>query len=205
MPVKDPTEGRLIVWMTVSAIAHAAFLLLCSISLADREMPVISGENAKEAVLPEAGSSLSKPVPESAIFVCAISGTADSREKAGSDLSGNGVNSVEEILSSTAKIESGLSLGKISYRDIVLKRIKRYKYYPQLARDRGLEGEVEILFRLKRDGSLEGRASILKSTPYAVLNRAALRTLISAMPFAEFPGEVKEDELIFRIRLDYRL
>ncbi len=61
----------------------------------------------------------------------------------------------------------------------VRSRIERKKIYPDVARDLGMSGEVEVLYELDRAGNLI-RAEIVSSSGSKLLDQAALRAVKSA-------------------------
>ena len=60
------------------------------------------------------------------------------------------------------------------------------RYYPQLARNNSLYGDVRLLVKLKANGVVE-EISILASSGSEVLDRAAIESIRLASPFDPFP------------------
>ncbi len=75
-------------------------------------------------------------------------------------------------------------------------QLEAAKYYPASARRRGIVGDVEVGFAVNRVGVAE-QVLILASSGYAVLDRAALDTVVRAQPFAASGGT-------FQFRLSFR-
>lgn len=72
-----------------------------------------------------------------------------------------------------------------------LKRLEAVgnKYYPEASIRYGLYGSLRLLVAVRHDGSLED-IRVLKSSGYAVLDEAAIKTVRMAAPFAPFPAEL---------------
>jgi len=79
---------------------------------------------------------------------------------------------------------------------MVRKHLESYKYYPASARRRGIEGHVDVSFRLIPDGSAD-QVSVLHGSGYAVLDHAALETVYRAQPFPIGRGK-------YRFRLTFK-
>ncbi len=69
----------------------------------------------------------------------------------------------------------------------VRKRLEQYKYYPTSARRRGIEGAVDVSFRLNADGRAE-QVQLVSGSGYSILDDAALRTVRRAEPFPVHNG-----------------
>lgn len=78
-----------------------------------------------------------------------------------------------------------------AYLHSFLKRLEAVgnKYYPEASIRYGLYGSLRLLVAVRRDGSLE-EIRVLKSSGYAVLDEAAIKTVRMAAPFAPFPAEL---------------
>jgi len=72
-------------------------------------------------------------------------------------------------------------------------------YYPRRARKRGIEGEVVVKFRLKRDGKVETIQVITSNSD--ILSRGAVKTLQNLS--GEFPKP--NEELILTVPIGYHL
>jgi len=81
-------------------------------------------------------------------------------------------------------------------RDAVRKHLEAFKYYPASARRRGIEGDVDVSFKLVHGGAAE-QVKVLKGSGYAVLDHAALSTVARAQPFPVENG-------LFRFHLRFR-
>ena len=63
--------------------------------------------------------------------------------------------------------------------------------YPTEARNKGIEGSLQMLVTLAADGSVK-QLEILKSSGYSILDDAAVRTVRTAAPFEPFPSEMRQ-------------
>lgn len=87
----------------------------------------------------------------------------------------------------------------------VRSRIERKKIYPDVARDLGMSGEVEVLYELDRAGNLI-RAEIVSSSGSKLLDQAALRAVKSAA-YKSFPEDawVGASSKVFKTRLVFSI
>ena len=78
-----------------------------------------------------------------------------------------------------------------AYLHSFLKRLEAVgnKYYPEASIRYGLYGSLRLLVVVRQDGNLED-IRVLKSSGYAVLDEAAIKTVRMASPFAPFPAEL---------------
>ena len=83
-------------------------------------------------------------------------------------------------------------------------RIAKAKYYPPLARKQGWEGKPIVEFRLARNGDLLS-SSIALSSPYKILNEAALGAVKNAVPYPKFPKALKLDSIRFKLPISFIL
>ncbi len=89
------------------------------------------------------------------------------------------------------------------YSDLIRERIDRAKRYPLMARKSGMEGSVAIQFRIAPSGALE-ESRILRSSGSRALDRAALKALKRASPFATFPDGLEENQ-VFEVEINFSL
>lgn len=80
----------------------------------------------------------------------------------------------------------------------IRRQIERVWTYPDAARREGLEGRVELRFRIAADGSAE-TVEILRSSGHAQLDDDLAQTVRRAGPYPRFGGWVR---LPFTYRLD---
>jgi len=71
--------------------------------------------------------------------------------------------------------------------EILRRHLEAHKFYPASARRRGIEGDVKVGFDLDKRGRA-GEISILAGSGHAVLDRAALKTVVRAQPFPVHGG-----------------
>lgn len=73
------------------------------------------------------------------------------------------------------------------YFSNLLTHIEGYKYYPRSARQRGIEGSIEIAFRLLADGNI---TDLTTSGGSLILQRAAKNSVTDALPLPLCPPEI---------------
>lgn len=88
---------------------------------------------------------------------------------------------------SAASALSGTSA--MTYRDLLLAHIARFRQYPAEAHRDRLEGSVEVGFTLTRDGSVD-RAWIVSSSGRQVFDREALAAVRRAAPMPAIPSDL---------------
>lgn len=88
-----------------------------------------------------------------------------------------------------------------AYRPLVLAALARAKRYPLLARQRGLEGVVEIAFTIHPDGRVSS-AEVVNPSRHRLLDAAALGMVdrIGSLPPPPSPAPLR-----FHARIEYRL
>ena len=88
-----------------------------------------------------------------------------------------------------------------AYRPVVLAALARAKRYPLLARQRGLEGVVEIAFTIHPDGRVSS-AEVVTPSRHRLLDAAALGMVgrVGSLPPPPSPAPLR-----FPARIEYRL
>lgn len=86
---------------------------------------------------------------------------------------------------------------------LVKKKIEQSKYYPEWARERGIEGVVRISFLIVKEGNID-EMNVVASSGYKVLDETALDTIKRASPFPTPPRSLGEG-LVITIPIVYRL
>ncbi|MDR2143845.1 MAG: TonB family protein [Treponema sp.] len=79
------------------------------------------------------------------------------------------------------------------------------KEYPYQARRQDQEASVAIRFTLSRSGLLAGDPVMEKRSRYRLLNESALAAVKNAAPYPPFPGEIREEEMSFRVVVSFSL
>lgn len=120
--------------------------------------------------------------------------------------------SVEDIGTSGTKTTEGNGEGggtgfgvKTNYSGMVIEKIHTHKHYPIYAQKRGITGVVTLRFTLKKDGYLKGNIEKVRSSGNNILDEAGVKTIQKAAPFAPFPNDIKEQELVFKVDIDFVL
>jgi protein TonB len=86
----------------------------------------------------------------------------------------------------------------------VRQRIADAKYYPRIARRRGMEGQPVVAFTLSKGGGLM-RADLARTSGYQLLDQAALEAVHRAAPYPEIPAELKTDTFQFKLPISFVL
>ncbi|MFN3476517.1 MAG: energy transducer TonB [Candidatus Methylomirabilales bacterium] len=84
----------------------------------------------------------------------------------------------------------------------IRERIEQAKFYPDLARSRGIEGTVELRFTLSANGSVM-EVKVLRSSGSSVLDMAAVEAVKRAAPYpvaVDWPGTLE-----LQLSITYRL
>lgn len=92
----------------------------------------------------------------------------------------------------------------ISYFTKLKERIYQVWQYPRESRMRREQGDIRIVFTLRKDGYLED-VRILRSSGFESLDREVLRTIRVASPYNPFPKSWDEDTIKIPATFDYRL
>jgi TonB family protein len=72
---------------------------------------------------------------------------------------------------------------------LIVSSIERVKSYPRMARERGIQGVVQVRFKLRPTGDVE-TVEIIKSSGYDILDDASIRTVYRAAPLPYVNGWV---------------
>jgi TonB family protein len=86
----------------------------------------------------------------------------------------------------------------------VRQRIANAKYYPRMARRRGMEGQPVIAFTLDKGGRLM-EVDLAQTSGYQLLDQAALKAVHQAAPYPEIPAELKTDTFQFKLPISFVL
>ena len=76
--------------------------------------------------------------------------------------------------------------------------------YPRYARKEGMEGYVNVLFKISKNGNLVFE-KIEKGSQYGTLNTSAVKTIKISSPFIPFPNGIKRNSLTFLIKIHFKL
>jgi len=86
------------------------------------------------------------------------------------------------------------------YLGRVTQRVAGQQHYPQMAVEMGQEGTVEVLVKVRRDGSLVERPRVCRSSGHELLDAEAVRMVAAAAPFAALPSDEAMTELRVPVR-----
>lgn len=91
-----------------------------------------------------------------------------------------------------------------SYFGEIKAKIVRNLVYPYYARKEGMEGYVNVLFKILRNGDLVFE-KIEKGSQYGTLNASAIKTIKISSPFMPFPKGISRNSLTFLIKIHFKL
>lgn len=86
----------------------------------------------------------------------------------------------------------------------ILMRIEKAKYYPSVARKRGMTGAITCKFSIFPDGSVKD-ISLVKSSKYKLLNKAAFEAIKKGAPYPDFPSSFKKNVFISHVDIKFYL
>jgi len=86
----------------------------------------------------------------------------------------------------------------------ILMRIEKAKYYPSVARRRGMTGTITCKFSIFRDGSVKD-ISFVKPSKYGLLNKAAVDAIKKGTPYPDFPLSFEEDVFTSQVDIKFYL
>jgi len=113
---------------------------------------------------------------------------------------------IDSPASATVQIAGADSLAEItSYIASIYERISRAKYYPEVSRRLGHEGEVEVSFTVSRTGALDGETLLAAPSPYGPLNRAARISVERSGPFPPLPDCIRNIRLSLKVKIVFQL
>jgi TonB family protein len=88
--------------------------------------------------------------------------------------------------------ETGTQIGLITPDEwrIIQAALERAKTYPRMARERGIEGVVQVRFKVLSSGQVE-RVEIMQSSGSGILDSASIRTVYRSGPLPRVQGWVE--------------
>lgn len=102
-----------------------------------------------------------------------------------------------------AQAEPGPTLDVGAYLSGLTARVSRFRTYPAIAQEMGLEGTVVVRVVVRADGSLAAAPSVDASSGHDVLDDEALRIVARAAPFAPPLGH--DGSLTLRVPVRFHL
>ncbi len=166
----------------------------------------------------ESGGSLASGAPErfSGVFLIPIAGSgtglAGTGDRETADSGGNGTGSgrggagegdgAGAARGGVASLggapgRGGTGVGVTDLLRVIRQKIEHAKVYPETARREGIQGTVEVRFRIAGDGSVE-TIEVVRSSGHPLLDETSAQTVRRAGPYPVLAGWI-------RIPLSYRL
>ena len=201
-------RGSITLWVFCSALFHALLIaLLVLVRSGGKEVPYgagvsigvevvedVAGEEGAFPRMKEGGAATAAkrnlPKPPSPIREVLGDLPAGKEgmegEKAASGETASGEVGSEGVLHPSSISFEGGSKVLLEIR----KRIEASKRYPPLARERGIEGIVSLLFELNEDGGIK-RVEIVRSSGQRILDEAAVEAVKAAQPFPYYPHPIR--------------
>ena len=71
--------------------------------------------------------------------------------------------------------------------------------FPAITKNKNIYGELEMVVRIRKDGSLD-KIEVIKSSGYTTLDKAAVDIVKLSAPFEPFPNELLDNDIIEIIR-----
>lgn len=93
---------------------------------------------------------------------------------------------------------------KETYAKELLVLIHQRKVYPRLAQKMGHRGRLLAKLRIAQDGRILD-SQIIEPSPHVTLNEAAEKLMKNLPRLKPFPEDVKEQEWVFHIPIDYKI
>jgi|WetSurMetagenome_2_1015567.scaffolds.fasta_scaffold30713_3 TonB family protein len=92
----------------------------------------------------------------------------------------------------------------IGYAGLIKKAIMRSWNYPDQAKLELVEGKVQAVFSLLRDGTMT-QIKIEHGSGHEILDKEVQRAIKASQPFPSFPASIKVARLNIKAQFDYRL
>ncbi len=91
-----------------------------------------------------------------------------------------------------------------SYLLLINKIIKKNVKYPFIAKKNGIEGKVIIQFKILKDGKVKD-IKIVKSSGFKILDKSAIKAILSSVPFPGFPKKLERNSLAIKVPINFFL
>ncbi len=105
----------------------------------------------------------------------------------------------EEVIVSVESL-----IAQQEYTTGVIQKIYSSLKYPRSAVQRNMEGTVRVKLQIMRDGSIH-ETLLAEESRHKILNKAAIKAVTKAAPFAPIPNAVVDDQMEFSIPVVFRL
>jgi len=92
----------------------------------------------------------------------------------------------------------------LTYQDIIKQKIQQARKYPADARQKGIEGNVQLAFTIIKQGTLKN-AEITGTSGNASLDEEAIATVKRASPFPEIPAIYAGGEMTMKVKLIFNI
>jgi protein TonB len=97
----------------------------------------------------------------------------------------------QSVTTTPSSMNAPPSSAAVKFQQALFRHIARYQRYPSAARLQQLQGTVETVFSMKRDGSLLG-VWVKTTSGQALLDKEAIETIRRAQPLPPIPSNLPE-------------
>ncbi len=105
------------------------------------------------------------------------------------------------LAKATPQADSPSNSATLKFQQALVRHIAKFQHYPNAARGQQLQGAVETLFSIGRDGRLLG-VWVKTSSGRALLDKEAVETIKRAQPLPSIPSELP-DRLNIQVQLAF--
>ncbi|WDT80308.1 MAG: TonB family protein [Candidatus Manganitrophus sp.] len=92
------------------------------------------------------------------------------------------------------------------FRNAAFKQIQRHQHYPKRARDRGIEGVINVQFTIDQNGKVHEVTVLPSEEAHPLLAQAAMETIRKASPLPRVPDLLKgHDRIVLTLGMRFEL
>jgi TonB family protein len=92
----------------------------------------------------------------------------------------------------------------LTYLDMIKQKIQQARKYPADARQKGIEGKVEIVFTVLKQGGLKN-VEIIRTSGNESLDEEAVATVKRASPFPAMPADFTGGEITRQVNIKFNI
>jgi TonB family protein len=92
----------------------------------------------------------------------------------------------------------------LTYLDMIKQKIQQARKYPADARQKGIEGKVEIIFTVLKQGGLKN-VEIIRTSGNESLDEEAVATVKRASPFPAMPADFAGPEITRQVNIKFNI
>lgn len=118
--------------------------------------------------------------------------------------SGNGNRNEKDTLDKSPTGASGVNKVASEYATELISALNQLKEYPSSSKERRETGQVQLSFKLRKNGEIT-EIKILQSSPYQQLNEAALNTVQKLGKFKPVPDEISKGDWNVILPIEFKV